>query len=184
MFGKKKKEAEKAAEANKQKQAILSLKASDYTKWADDLGFLLLIIQQNIAIVEKYIIDVSEQQLSDKTFLIRDSDIQDEFKKALNDSFNMLSKSYVDYLSNKYFNTVDHLLEWMGEYIYNSLVDYAVTKNFGKISNKYSSDMGTKILSNNGPKDEQITNVDIATNFKKAFENSLKKEVDAEKAGK
>ena len=116
----------------------------DYTKWAEDFGFLTLIMNRKKAIIKDYIINVYSKQLSDDSY-IRDEDIDPLVAGCVKEVMVNIGPKYRDFLIDKYFGTEANLVSFITEDYYADLVSSSIAANNRKIikgiSGKKASDI-------------------------------------------
>lgn len=124
MFSKKKKE-----------QPSISY---DYTKWESDFGFLILMINRKVGIVNTYDINAFSQILQDKNDFIHDKDIEEIYTQTVNEVYSSLSEKYTAFLIDKYFGTEKALITFIAEAIKEDLTKSAIDANNTKINKQYT----------------------------------------------
>lgn len=139
MFGKKKKV--------KEEKPVL-----DYTKWAEDLGFLHLIMNRKKAIIKEYVIRVYSQQLNDDSY-IRDEDIDPLITRCVSEVMNNIGRNYKTFLADKYFGDESQLIAYITEDYYAELVSESIKSNNKKIIKGLSGKKATDILKMNANKE-------------------------------
>lgn len=107
---------------------------TSYKEWADDFGFLDLIMNKKLSITKDYYIKPLAETQLDKNLYINDEEINEMYDNVVVEIVKALSDNYVNYLVSKYFASKDELIVFISESVYAELVASAVNANAKKIS--------------------------------------------------
>lgn len=139
MFGKKKKE----------EMARLSARASNYTDWDKDLGFLTLILTRKKNITKEFLLNTYNMQTTAKNPLT-DADLEEPITNITIDILGSLGKNYKTFLVEKYFGSEERLIEYIAEDVYVDLVGAAIQINKGKaritLNTQFAKKLSTEAL--------------------------------------
>ena len=121
--------------SKKKKEPVIQY---DYTKWESDFGFLILMINRKVGIINTYDINTFSQMLQDKNDFIHDKDIDEVYEQAVNEVYSSLSGKYISFLIDKYFGTEKALITFIAEAIKEDLTKAAIDANNTKINKQYT----------------------------------------------
>jgi hypothetical protein len=133
----------------------------DYTKWNEDFGFIIMMMSNELSIQTKYVVDILVKQYSSANNglgTVHDRDIEDIFSEMLRTIIGELSDNYVSFMTSKYFKSDTAFYNWIGTYLYGSLVETATKINTDQIKTTYASTSAQKIYAMNGIKISNLAN--------------------------
>lgn len=148
----------KEKEENDRKMAILK---TGYTTWNEDFGFIILLMSEELKNQTKYVLETLSKQYAQNNnsyTQVTDKDIRAIFTDMLTSVMTKLSPNYVDFLCTKYFRSIDSLSQWIGEYLYDGIVDATIHINNKQISDEYSKKMSDRVYSMNTIPVSEIAN--------------------------
>ena len=129
-------------------------KVLDYSKWDSDFGFLNLLLERKKNIVQNYFIETYSEQLGNDLY-ITDDDIRNKVYNSVLEIMQTLSKTYKDFLIEKYFLDDDALITFITEEMVVELNSSAINANASKIQKILSQKRIQTINSLNGKKENE-----------------------------
>lgn len=103
-----------------------------YANWEQDFGFLTLVLARQVNMNNIFYIDAYSSQL-DKFDTLKDSDLKDAHIEIVYNVYKTFSKTYTDFLINKYFANEEELIQFISDNVYIELLNKADAKNKEKI---------------------------------------------------
>jgi len=104
----------------------------DYSKWADDFGFLTLLLSRKKNITKNYFLSLysSQKQINDA---LKDSEVESIISKTVSEAMTEIGANYKKFLITKYFGEETNLISYITEDVYVDLTSYAINLNRDKI---------------------------------------------------
>ncbi len=108
----------------------------NYTSWEQDLGFLAQMISRNIKMTKLFYVDIYEIQLSGQNAILTDEDLRKKIEDVVFNIIKSLSDNYINFLSMKYFNTKESLIEFISDNVYVEMIQMSIELNLKKLQDE------------------------------------------------